>query len=154
MSAELEKRKKELQISLNRKMIIDELNKYLTLQLDSFLSIDDTLVLQNELFKKVDSINKFKILEKDISANLKEVYELKNYFENFLMHKAILFYHKAFEYGAIEILTKDFYNNIEILASFTKFKDGYSDLLLVDRELKFGLCVERNEYVNKMTYWQ
>lgn len=132
---------------------MEELNKYLTLQLDSFLSVEDTLVLQTELFKKVDSIDKFKILEKEVSVNLKEVYELKKPFEDYLMDKAVLFYHKAYDYGAIEIFTKDFFDNIELLASFIKFKDGYCDLLLVDRGLKFGLCVERNEYFNKMTYW-
>ncbi|MFR3729051.1 hypothetical protein [Lacrimispora sp.] len=153
MNPDLKKRKEELKINLNRKRIVEELSKYLILQPDSFLSVDETFILQTELFKKVDSLNSFKVLEKDISDNLKEVYSLKNFFKNYLSQKAVLFYHKSCDYGALEIFIKDFFENIEQLAYFTKFKDGYSDLILVDRELKFGLCVERNEYVNKLTYW-
>lgn len=154
MNADMVKRKKELKINLNRKVITEELSKYLILQPDSFLSIDDTYVLQNELYKKVDLFNNFIVLEKDISTNLKEVYNLKQFFKDYLSHEAVLFYYKACDYGAIQIFTNDFFENIEQLAYFTKFKDGYSDLILVDQELKFGLCVERNEYVNKMTFWK
>lgn len=153
MKADIEKRKEELKINLNRRRIIEELSQYLILQSDPFLSIDDTFVLQTELFKKVDSLNSFKVIEKDISDNLKEVYELKDFFKDYLSQKAVLFYHKACDYGAIEIFINDFFENIEQLAYFTKFNDGYSDLILVDRELKFGICVERNEYVNKLTFW-
>lgn len=153
MNADMEKRKEVLKINLNRRRLLEELSQYLILQPDSFLSVDDTFVLQTELFKKVDSLNSFKVLEKDISANLKEVYDLKDFFKDYLSQKAVLFYHKACDYGAIKIFINDFFENIEQLAYFTKFKDGYSDLILVDQELKFGLCVERNEYVNKLTFW-
>lgn len=153
MNADMEKRKEERKLLLNRKRIIEELSPYLTLQPDAFLSVDDTFVLQTELYKKVDSFLNHTVLEKDISTNLKAVYDLKCLFEDYLSQKAVLFYHKAVFYGAIEILTNQFFENIEQLAHFTKFSDGYSDLILVDRELKFGLCVERNEYVNKLTSW-
>lgn len=154
MNEDMKKRKKELKINLNRKVIIEELSKYLILQPDSFLSIEDTCILQNELYKKVDVYNNFKVLEKDISTNLKEVYNLKQFFKAYLNYKAVLFYYKACDYGAIQIVTNNFFENIEKMAYFTKFKDGYSDLILVDQELKFGLCIERNEYVNKMTFWK
>jgi hypothetical protein len=154
MNADMGRRKNMLKYNMNRRWIVEELGRYLTLQIDSFLSIEDTFNLQTELFKKIDSLNNFKELQKDASANLIEVYSLKDFFVDFLYHKAVLFYHKACDYGAIEIFIADFFRNIAQLAYFTKFRDGYGDLILVDQKLIFGLCLERNEYFNKLTFWK
>lgn len=54
------------------------------------------------------------------------------------------------ECGAVKINVKDFFEHLDDIA---KFKEGYRDLIFVDEELRYGICIERYEYFNRLVIW-
>ena len=52
------------------------------------------------------------------------------------------------------IKVSDFFNNISKIFEFTSFSDGRRDLLFVDKNFRFGICIERYEYYNCISNWR
>lgn len=97
------------------------------------------MLMQKEVYYKTPNLNKV--------ANLEEIFKI------FFYENAILLHYEDRECGAIRIKVEDFFKYLGDIAEFSKFKEGYSDLVLVDENLKYGICVERYEYFNKLFVW-
>lgn len=145
---------KELKLKSKRKSICKKLDNIINdLDIESFISVEDTIVISKKVYEKIDKVTNQEEIEKDIETNLIKVASLKEKYEMFFDENAILFHYDDRECGAIKIKTKDFFEHLEDIAEFTKFKGGYRDLILVDEDLKYGICIERYEYFNKLTIW-
>ncbi len=145
---------KELKMKSKRKGIYIKLvNIINNLEIESFISVEDTIVISKKVYKKLDTLINQEEMEKDIESNLIKVASLKEKYKIFFNENAILFHYEDRECGAIKIKVEDFFEHLADIAEFTKFKGGYRDLILVDEDLKYGICIERYEYFNKLAVW-
>lgn len=145
---------KELKMKSKRKCICKKLANIINdLEIEAFISVEDTIVVSKKVYEKIDSLTNQEEIDKDIECNLIKVDSLKEKYKIVFNESAILFYYEDRECGAIKIKVKDFFEHLDDIAEFTKFKGGYSDLILVDKDLKYGICVERYEYFNKLAVW-
>lgn len=145
---------KELKMKSKRKGICEKLaNIIKDLDLEGFISVEDTIVISKKVYKKIDTLTNQEEIDKDIESNLIKVASLKEKFKMLLNENAILLHYEDRECGAIKIKLDDFFEHLDDIAEFSKFKGGYRDLILVDENLKYGICIERYEYFNKLAAW-
>ncbi|WP_434799143.1 YxiF family protein [Terrisporobacter vanillatitrophus] len=145
---------KELKIKSKRNSICKTWNSVINcLGADSFISIEDTIRISEEVYNKIDTLPNQEKINIDVEPNLNKVANLEKIFKIFFYENAILLHHEDRECGAIRIKVEDFFKYLGDIAEFSKFKEGYSDLVLVDENLKYGICVERYEYFNKLFVW-
>lgn len=145
---------KELKMKSKRKSICKKLANIINdLEVESFISVEDTIVISKKVYEKIDAFINQEEIEKDVESNLIKVASLKEKYKMVFNEKAILFHYEDRECGAIKIKVEDFFEHLADIAEFTKFKGGYRDLILVDEDLKYGICIERYEYFNKFVIW-
>lgn len=145
---------KELKMKSKRKCMCKKLASIINdLEVESFISVEDTIAISKKVYEKIDTFINQEEIEKDIESNLIKVASLKEKYKMFFNEKAILFHYEDRECGAIKIKVEDFFEHLADIAEFTKFKGGYRDLILVDEDLKYGICIERYEYFNKLVIW-
>lgn len=145
---------KELKMKSKRKVICKNMANIINdLELESFISVEDTIIISKKVYEKIDTLINQEEIEKDIESNLIKVASLKEKFKTFLNENAILFHYEDRDCGAIKIKVDDFFKYLEYIAEFSKFKGGYRDLILIDENLKYGICIERYEYFNKLVVW-
>ncbi|MBD8048752.1 MULTISPECIES: YxiF family protein [Clostridium] len=145
---------KELKMKSKRKGICKKLDNIINdLEIESFIPVEDTIVISKKVYEKIDTLTNQEEIDKNIEANLIKVASLKEKYKMFFYENAILFHYEDRECGAIKIKIKDFFEHLDDIAEFTKFKGGYRDLILVDEDLKYGICIERYEYFNKLAIW-
>lgn len=145
---------KEIKMKLKRKDICKMLNNFMDdLQIDSFISVEHTIVMSKKVYEKMDTLINQEEIEKDIESNLTKVASLKERYKMFFNENAILFHHDDRECGAIKIKVGCFFEHLDDIAHFSGFKGGYRDLILVDEDLKYGICIERSEYFNTLAVW-
>lgn len=145
---------KELKMKSKRKGICKKLDNIINdLEIEPFIPVEDTIVISKKVYEKIDTLTNQEEIDKNIEANLIKVASLKEKYKMFFYENAILFHYEHRECGAIKIKIKDFFEHLDDIAEFTKFKGGYRDLILVDEDLKYGICIERYEYFNKLAIW-
>ena len=145
---------KELKLKAKRKFICKKLDNIISdLGIESFVSVEDTRIISKKVYEKIDTLKNQQEINKNIEDNLIKVTCLKEKYKMLLNQKAVLFHFEDGECGAIKIKIKDFFESLDTIAEFTKFKEGYRDLIFVDEDLKYGICIERYEYFNKLVVW-
>ena len=145
---------KELKMKSKRKVICQKLaNITNSLNVESFISVEDTIVISNKVYEKIDTLRNQEEIDKNIESNLNELAKLKEEFRMFFNENALLFHYEDRECGAIRIKVEDFFRCLDDIAEFSKFREGYRDLIFVDENLKYGICIERYEYFNKLAVW-
>ncbi|MEG0051355.1 MAG: hypothetical protein RR712_04180 [Terrisporobacter sp.] len=145
---------KELKIKSKINCICKTWNQVINcIEVDSFISIEDTIRISEEVYNKIDKLPNQEKINTDVELNLDKVANLEEVFKIFFDENAIVLHYEDRECGAIKIKVEDFFKYLDSIAEFCKFKEGYSDLVLVDENLKYGICVERYEYFNKLFVW-
>lgn len=134
-------------LKAKRKSICERLNN---IDSNSFISIEDTIAISKKVYEKIDTLISQEEIEKDVEDNLAKVARLKERVEKIFNDKAVLVHFKDRECGAVKINVKDFFEHLDDIA---KFKEGYRDLIFVDEELRYGICIERYEYFNRLVIW-
>lgn len=145
----------ELRIKNERKNVVKKLSPvFPNLSLDVFLGIEETREIKKLIYRYMDekSSEQEEIL-KGIEVSVYKIFSVKPLFYNYLDQTAYLFYDGDRETGGIRIRLNDVYQNIEFIMNFTSFSQDFSDLLIVDAQFNFGLCIERQEYNNIFVYW-
>lgn len=149
-----DKERKEFKIKLKRHVLYKTWrNKIKCLKIESFISIEDSIKLRQNVLNKVDNSSNKKILRDNYELNLKELANLKNLFIPFFEENAILFHSEILECGAIKIKVKHFFEYLDDIPEFTKYKIGWGDIIFVDKNLKYGICLERFEYFHQLCVW-
>lgn len=145
---------KEFKMQSKRKGICKKLANIINdLEVVSFISVEDTIVISKKVYEKIDTLINQEEMDKDIESNLIRVASLKEKYKMLFNENAVLFHYEDRECGAIKIKVEDFFEHLAEIAEFTKFKGGYRDLVIVDEDLKYGICIERYEYFNKLVIW-
>ena len=145
---------KELKMKSKKKYICKKLFGIINnLEIESFISVEDTIVISKKVYEKIDTLINQEEMEKDIESNLIKVDSLKEKYKMVFNENAILFHYEDRECGATKIKVEDFFEHLADIAEFTKFKEGYRYLILVDEDLKYGIGIERHEYFNKLAIW-
>lgn len=134
-------------LKAKRKSICERLNN---IDSNSFISVEDTIAISKKVYEKIDTLISQEEIEKDVEDNLAKVARLKERVEKIFNDKAVLVHFKDRECGAVKINVKDFFEHLDDIA---KFKEGYRDLIFVDEELRYGICIERYEYFNRLVIW-
>lgn len=145
---------KELKMKSKRKSICKKLANIINdLEVESFISVEDTIVISKKVYEKIYTLTNQEEIEKGIETNLIKVASLKEKYKMVFNENAILIHYEDRECGAIKIKVEDFFRCLDDIAEFSKFREGYRDLILVDEDLKYGICIERYEYFNKLAVW-
>lgn len=134
-------------LKAKRKSICERLNN---IDSNSFISVEDTIAISKKVYEKIDTLISQEEIEKDVEDNLAKVARLKERVEKIFNDKAVLVHFKDRECGAVKINVKDFFEHLDDIA---EFKEGYRDLIFVDEELRYGICIERYEYFNRLVIW-
>ena len=144
----------ELKIKSKRNIICKKFTDIIsTLDVDSFISIEDTMTISKRVYKKFDTLKNQEEITKDIDLNMKKVAILEVKFRSLFDKCGILLHYEDRESGAIKIKVEDFFKYLDYIVEFSRFKDGYRDLIFVDEDLMYGICVEKYEYFNKLIVW-
>lgn len=147
------KRKERLMVQARRNQILKKLSKFAYVTEDSFLEVRETTKLIDKLYHKIDSFKKYEQVSKQLSENLNKIKSLQSKFVKFQNMQGVILYKNCRKYGAIKICVKDFFYNLNSFSDFLEFSEGKGDLMLIEKNLNFGIYLERYEYLNKLFYW-
>lgn len=146
---------KALRIINERKKIVKEISNYIEkITLDSFISIENTIDLSGNAYKYIDTIENKIMLDKENKGIVEKINCYKEKFEDISDAEGVLLHYYDRNVGALILTVKEFWHNIDNLLKFIKFYDGYRDLIFVEKNLKFGICIERFEYNNQLVIWK
>lgn len=146
--AELKMKSQRKNICSNLIEIIDDLN------IDAFISIDETIEISNRVYDTIDYLDCNKKIDKDLQICISEILNLKKEYYKYSDDYAVLFHADDRECGAFMIKVSDFFDHLAYILDFTSFSKGCRDLIYVDKKLRFGICVERYEYFNVLAKWK
>jgi hypothetical protein len=140
-----------------RNILIKKLSKNFEVSMDSFLDIDENDSFCKKIFDKLDAFGNKNILQgNDFKENIElakerltKVIKEISFNNNFAR---ILFYGEM-EIEAVKLNVQEIINNIERILEITRFLDGYGDFILVEEDLKLGVCIERNEHYYELCLW-
>lgn len=156
MDNDRKERIRNLQIKNSRKLLYKKLNTVLDdIKLDDFISLNDTKKLQEKVFSimaEMDAKNEFLIAPLDVSYE-KILKDIKQYFEQKAGDKIVFFHHDALDIGAIELNIRTVLNNISYIVSESEMGVRGCRILLVSKDVKYGLCLWRGEYEIKLYKW-
>jgi len=145
----------ELKIKSKRRNICSELTGIIdNIEINSFISIKDTIEISKRIYEKMDALSSQEKINKDIKTNLAVIAELKSEYAIYSNECAVLFHSEDRECGAIKVKVEDFFNHLVDIFELTSFAKGHRDLIFVHENLKFGICIERYEYFNKLVVWK
>ena len=121
-----------------RKGICKKLDNIINdLEIESFIPVERHYSNIKKVYEKIDTLTNQEEIDKNIEANLIKVAKLKKKsIKCFFMKMQYCFIMRDRECGAIKIKIKDFFEHLDDIAEFTKFKGGYRDLILVDERFK------------------
>ncbi len=147
---------KYLQIMNRRRLLLGEIQRQINeIEMDDFISLDKTKELQMEVHKIMEIQNSTKkSIIKPLDTNYVDWY-INNIhcFSNYKDEKIVFFHRQAMDIGAVEINVNVIINNINYIVSEAEIGKKGNRIFLVDRELKFGLCLWRSEYDFQLYKW-
>lgn len=145
----------KLKIKTRRNNICSSLNGIVDdIDINAFISVNDTIEISNKIYEKIDSLNNKEKIGKEAEVNISAIFDLKKDYQLYNNEYGLLFHADDRECGALMIKVSDFFNNISKIFEFTSFSDGRRDLLFVDKNFRFGICIERYEYYNCISNWR
>lgn len=156
MNKDRKERIMNLQIKNSRKLLYEKINMRLDdIKLDDFISLNDTKILQEKVFSimaDMDTKNEFLISPLNVSYE-KILEDNKQYFEQKAGDKIVFFHHDALDIGAIELNVRTVLKNISYIVAESEMGVRGCRILLVSRDVKYGLCLWRGEYEIKLYKW-
>jgi hypothetical protein len=147
-----------LQMKNRRKQMINKMeDKCINLTLASFLDIDYSIELIEQLFIKIDrdimDKEEFKF-EHSAETVIKRISKIKPRLSPELLEiKVILFNQNFRETGAITLKIVDAFKDINWIVDLTGYSTGRMDFIIIEPNLSFGICVERWEYQDTFINW-
>lgn len=156
MDKDRKERQLNLQIKNSRKLLYKKINTFLDdIKLDDFISLNDTKILQGKVFSvmaDMDAKNDFLRAPLDVSYE-KILEDNKQFFEQKAEDKIVFFHHDALDIGAIELNFRTVLNNISYIVTESEMGVRGCRILLVSKDVKYGLCLWRGEYEIKLYKW-
>lgn len=145
----------ELKLKSKRKNICLSINNTISdVDTNSFISINDTIEMSNKIYEKIDSLNNQVKIGKEAEVNISAILDLKKDYQSYNSEYGVLFHEDDRECGALMLKVSDFFDNISMIFDLTAFSAGRRDLIFVDKDFKFGICIERFEYYNCVSNWR
>lgn len=148
---------KYLQIMNRRRLLLEEMQRHINeIELDDFISLDKTKELQTEVYKIMDKIESTKSsVIRPLETNYVDWYiDNIHSFSNYRDEKIVYFHQQSMDIGALEIQINVVLNNINYVVSESEIAENGCRILLVNRDLKFGLCLWRSEYDFQLYKWE
>jgi hypothetical protein len=152
-SSDRQEKIKQLKVNVKRKEVLSTLSSQIPVTIEDFLSIEETTRVSKKVYEIIDTITNQTELVKDYQINVNSLMDIKEWTKGFQDKVAILHRHDR-DTGAIIMTIQSFWENVEDILSFVGFTDGYRDLVVLDKNLQFGVCIERHEYHNSLVVWQ
>lgn len=160
MGKELDRKEKieALKIKNNRKLIIKNLEELLDgFEFQGFIEKKKVKQLFFQAYSYIYENEKNKVLRPILLGEHNEFNIKENILENQLLDvcepQMILFYQDKEELDAIYLSSKVFLNNINSILKFVGFSDGEFDLMFIKEDLTVGLCIESDEYNDRLFNW-
>lgn len=147
---------RELQIKNRHILVQKEVQKHFKGYVHvGFLEIPILEDLKNRIYAKIDKMPKSRTLSMACEQILEVLVGLdfRSLTDNPQDKQMVLFYEDNDEVDGIFISLEIFINNIHRILEFVGFTAGRMDLLFTDVNLDTGICIERSEYENILTFW-
>lgn len=148
---------KYLQMMNRRRLLLEEMQRHINeIELDDFISLDKTKELQTEVYKIMDKLESTKSSEiRPLDTNYVDWYiDNIHIFSNYRDEKIFFFHQQAMDIGAVEIQINVVLNNINYVVSESEIAENGCRILLVNRDLKYGLCLWKSEYDFQLHKWE
>lgn len=148
---------KYLQMMNRRRLMLGEMQKHINeIVLDDFLSLDKTKELQTEVYKIMDQLESTKSsVIKPLDTNYVDWYiDNIHIFSNYRDEKIVFFHQQSMDIGAVEIQINVILNNINYVVSASEMAENGCRIILVSKDLKFGLCLWKSEYDFQLYKWE
>lgn len=144
---------RQLKVYAKRKEIVTCFNPSISVTTEDFISIEETINLTEEVYKRLDATPNQSKIEKEYQTSRDSLLALKEKTRMFFDKDVVLLHRLDRESGAVVMSLHCFWFNLDYLLDFIGFRDGYRDLVAVDKNLEFGICIERHEYYNNLALW-
>ncbi len=116
---------------------------------EQFLDFDASQRLLAEVYRKVRTLQKKKsLVATDFQNVLSILNDLKQKRKNLDEVSVIFYYLDTTKVGGIKIKFKEFWNLLEKIGSHPR-----TDIIVIDENLAFGICIEIEEYNYLLTVW-
>ncbi|MBP2001375.1 hypothetical protein J2Z69_002418 [Paenibacillus shirakamiensis] len=152
-SSDRQEKIKQLKINVKRKEVLSTLSGQIPVTIEDFLSIEETTRVSKKVYEIIDTITNQTELVKDYQINVNTLLHTKERTKGFQNNNVAILHRHDRDTGALVMTIESFWGNMNEILSFVGFKDGYRDLVVVDKDLQFGLCIERHEYHNNLVVW-
>lgn len=143
----------ELNVRVKRRELVSRLNHQLPEMEMNFLSIEETADFSKKVYEKIDTISDQVKLPKDYQTSVNSILNNKERIDRLQNKDIVILHRNDSETGALVLDVQYFWGNIDSVIALSGFKDGYRDLIVVEKNMNFGLCIERHEYYNKLVVW-
>lgn len=154
---ERKERIKKLQQRNLRKLLYQEMCiVFKNLEINDFITLDETIDLQNKIITLMDNMDSDKVSMKTPIGESTHQDLLKvnlDVLHNHHKDKLIFYHMKSMEIGAIEINVGEAIDNIDYLLSVSEMCERGCSIFLVEKEMKFGLCLWVSEYDITVYKW-
>lgn len=147
---------KNLQIRNSRRLFCEKMKQYIEeITIDDFISMDDTIQLQNKILWRMDEMDKKeKSLKEPINASYASLFKMNcDIFSKYNDAKVIFFHRQAIDIGAIEISVSSIMKNIDYIILTSEMYEYGCSIFLVSQDMRFGLCLWKSEYNFTIYKW-
>lgn len=148
---------KYLQMINRRRLLLREMQKHINeIELDDFLSLDKTKELQTEVYIIMDKLESTKSsVIRPLDTNYVDWYiDNIHSFSKYRDVKIVFFHEQAMDIGAVEIQINVVLNNINYIVSESEIAENGCRIILVSKNLQFGLCLWKSEYDFQLYKWE
>ncbi len=153
VSSDRQRKVDKLKTNVKRKEVLSILSSRIPVTIEDFLSIEETIRVSRRAYEIIDTITNQTELVKDYQINVNSLLHTKEWTKGFQDKKVAILHRYDRDTGALVMTIESFWGSMDEILSFVGFKDGYRDLIAVDENLQFGLCIERHEYHNNLVVW-
>ncbi|ARU61610.1 hypothetical protein CBW65_11750 [Tumebacillus avium] len=152
----LEERQKkitELKRKQKQQNLLKGLSPRIGLTPESFLTVEETQRLLHAAFQKIDRADNLAKSEPSIESFIQRLSDTLAEVVLPPDTEVILFLYEEGEIEAVKLEFRALQENFSLLLPLTGFTQGRFDILIVQPQLRFGLCVERGEYEYTFASW-
>lgn len=147
-----------LKIKNNRKFIIENLKECLDgYEFQGFVEKKKVKLLFSQAYSYIYENEKKKVWDPILVDENSEAIIKKLILDNQLLNEhdsqMVLFYQDKEELDAIYLSPLTFLKNINNILKFVGYSDGEFDLMFVKEDLSIGICIELDEYNNRLFTW-
>ncbi|MGE6376180.1 YxiF family protein [Peribacillus muralis] len=139
-----------------RNYLIKEISNFTNVTIESLMDMEKNDDFCQSVFRWLSNLNCNIIIKgENDQENIRcSIQLLKDILPQFICKKTgRMLFDTGEELEAIKVNFDDVNSILEDILVFTKFTTGYGDFILVDDQLKFGICIERTEYHYELFIW-